>query len=66
MKHQFLVKDMTCGYCVKTITEAVHADYPQAVVEADSATHWLTITSDADAQALMMTIQAAGYTPELT
>ncbi|MCQ9616270.1 heavy-metal-associated domain-containing protein [Paenalcaligenes niemegkensis] len=64
MKYEFIIPDMTCGHCVKTITEAIHSVAPQAVVSADPATHWLTVEAVDDAQSVMMTIQAAGYSPQ--
>lgn len=64
MKHEFIVPDMTCGHCVSSITKAVHEAAPQAVVDADPKTHWLSIDSELDAQTLLMKIQAAGFNPK--
>ena len=66
MKKEFIVSDMTCGHCVKTITDAIHEILPQAQVQADTTTHWLTIEADQlDAQAVLAKIQEAGYSPQL-
>ena len=65
MQHEFLVPDMTCGHCVSTITQAVHEVAPEATIEADTKTHWLSVkNTDLDAQTLLMKIQAAGYSPK--
>lgn len=64
MKHEFIVPDMTCGHCVSSITKAVHEVAPQAVIHADTKTHWLSIESDIDTQTLIMKIQAAGFSPK--
>lgn len=66
MKKEFIVPDMTCEHCVKTITEAIHAFSPQAKVTADTATHWLTVEAEkVEAQEVMMKLQAAGFNPQL-
>jgi len=60
----FEVKDMTCGHCVSTITQAVRAVDPGATVQIDLATHRVTIDpTEADAAELSDAIQKAGYTP---
>jgi len=60
----FEVKDMTCGHCVSTITQAVRAVDPGATVQIDLATHRVTIEpTEADAAELSDAIQKAGYTP---
>jgi copper chaperone len=60
----FEVKDMTCGHCVSTITQAVKAVDRNAKVEIDLARHRVEIEpADADARALADAISDAGYTP---
>jgi copper chaperone len=60
----FEVKDMTCGHCVSTITQAVKAVDGNAKVEIDLARHRVEIEpADADARALADAISDAGYTP---
>lgn len=59
----FEVKDMTCGHCVRAITEAVKSVDGGAEVQIDLATHRVEITATADAAALRDAIQEAGYTP---
>ena len=65
MKKEFLVPDMTCGHCVKMITETIHEFAPDAVIHADPKTHWLTVESEqTDPQTIIMKLQAAGYSPQ--
>lgn len=60
----FEVKDMSCGHCVKAITEAVKAADARAEVNVDLARHRVEIEPvSADAAALAGVIREAGYTP---
>jgi len=60
----FEVQDMTCGHCVRTITQAVQALDPAAQVHIDLATHRVAIVAaQADAAALGDAIREAGFTP---
>ncbi|MDE1948305.1 MAG: heavy-metal-associated domain-containing protein [Burkholderiales bacterium] len=60
----FEVKDMTCGHCVRAITEAVHEVDRGAEVAIDLASHRVDITPDrVDAASLRTAIAEAGYTP---
>jgi len=60
----FEVKDMTCGHCVSTVTQAVKSVDKTASVRVDLATHRVEIeASAANAQALQAAIADAGYTP---
>jgi copper chaperone len=60
----FEVNDMSCGHCVKAITEAVKAADSRADVRIDLARHRVEIEpGSADATALAGVIREAGYTP---
>ena len=60
----FQVNDMTCGHCVRTITEAIQNIDKHAKVEIDLARHRVEVEPDAaDARALAEAIGEAGYTP---
>jgi len=62
----FNVPDMTCGHCVKTITDAIQGRYADAVVQADVDTHTLTVRgAQAEAAQLEQLIKDEGYTPSL-
>jgi copper chaperone len=60
----FEVNDMTCGHCVNTITRAIRAADPAALVRIDLATHRVHIlSSTSDSAHLSNAIRAAGYSP---
>lgn len=60
----FEVNDMTCGHCVKAITQAVTAADPRAALKIDLASHRVRIEpASANAEALRAAIEQAGYTP---
>jgi len=61
MSTEFLVPDMTCGHCVKTITIAVQAVAPAAQVRTDLASHKVSIEG-ADPEKARAAIEDAGYT----
>lgn len=65
MKIEFVVPDMTCGHCVKTITTAVHEVAPGVPVSAVRETHRVIVDGVNDAAAIKAAIVAAGYTPQL-
>jgi len=60
----FRVDDMTCGHCVKAITQAVRDADAGAAVRIDLAGHRVEIEpGSADARRLQEAIAEAGYTP---
>lgn len=60
----FEVNDMTCGHCVRAITQAVQEADPGAQVQVDLAAHRVQVEpAQADAAALQAAIAEAGYTP---
>lgn len=60
----FTVPDMSCGHCVKAITEAVQGAIPGASVAADTGTKRVVVMGAADRDAIKTLIEEAGYTPE--
>jgi copper chaperone len=60
MTIEFVVPDMTCGHCVKTITAAVQAAEPAAKVSIDLPAHRVTVEG-ADAGRARAAIEEAGY-----
>ena len=60
----FRVDDMTCGHCVRAITQALQATDKEAQVSIDLAQHLVTVAPvAASVQQLSDAIAAAGYTP---
>ncbi len=58
----FLIPDMTCGHCEKTLRGALSDVLPDATINIDLSTHRLTVTGDA--ATAEEAIREAGYTPE--
>jgi len=59
----FEIPAMTCGHCVRAITEAVKAVDPQAELSADLAAHRVQVSSSAPRAALVASLAEAGYAP---
>ncbi|MEB0043219.1 MULTISPECIES: cation transporter [unclassified Pseudomonas] len=58
---RFNVQGMTCGHCVRAITQAVHRDDPAADVKVDLATGLVQVESTLAADALIGLISGEGY-----
>ncbi len=54
---------MTCGHCVRTVTETVHKVDAQAVLKIDLPTHQVQITSSQPAAAFSAALAEEGYAP---
>ena len=52
---------MTCGHCVKTVTETVRGVDAQAAVEFDLAQHKVTITSSLPRATFELALRDIGY-----
>ncbi len=59
----FQIPNMSCGHCVKAITEAVHAVDPAATVQADLPQHQVQVDSTAAREQLAAKLVEAGYAP---
>jgi len=51
----FQIPNMTCGHCVKAVTQAVHA--------ADLATHEVKVETTASRESVVAQLAEAGYQP---
>ena len=60
----FKVPDMTCGHCVKSITEAIKQAAPSAEVTCDLSTKLVTVTGMHDPGKVHEAVTDAGYSPE--
>ncbi len=58
---EFVVPNMSCGHCVKAITEAVKALDPKAEVAVDLPARKVTVESGSDRQAVVAKLNEAGY-----
>ena len=59
----FDIPTMSCGHCVRAITEAVHSVDAQARVEAALPEHTVQVDSQAPREQLVAALTAAGYAP---
>jgi len=55
------VTGMTCGHCVRTVTEAVKAVDPTAEVQVDLGSKRVRVKSQRSADELIGALGAAGY-----
>lgn len=60
---EFNIPSMSCGHCVKAITEAVHEVDPRAQVQADLATKQVQVQTEAAPAAVKAALAEAGYAP---
>jgi copper chaperone len=60
---EFTLPTMTCGHCVKTVTETVHRIDAQAQVSIDLAAHTLHIESSQPAPVFAAALTEEGYSP---
>jgi copper chaperone len=61
--HQFQIPNMSCGHCVRAITEAVKAADPQAHVSTDLPTHGVQVQTTLPREQVAATLAEAGYAP---
>jgi len=59
----FTIPAMSCGHCVRSITEAVQAADPAATVQADLAAHRVQVDTTAVRGDLVARLTEAGYPP---
>ena len=59
----FEIPNMTCGHCVRAITEAVQAADPAAQVQVDLAQHRVQVDTAAAREAVVAQLTEAGYAP---
>jgi copper chaperone len=60
---QFNIPQMSCGHCVKAVTEAVHEVDAQAKVDVDLASKHVNIDTSAERQKIVEALAEAGYQP---
>ena len=60
----FQIPDMTCGHCVKAVTEAVKAADPAAEVSIDLPAHRVQVQTSVPREVVAAQIVEAGYTPD--
>lgn len=60
---EFKVETMTCGHCVRAVTEALQSVDPAAQVSVDLAAKKVTVDSSLPRVELAAALADAGYTP---
>jgi copper chaperone len=60
---QFSIPSMSCGHCVKAVTQAVQDVDPQAKVDVNLDTKLVQVDSTAERQKIVESLTDAGYTP---
>ncbi|MEY3273045.1 MAG: hypothetical protein RLZZ341_1946 [Pseudomonadota bacterium] len=63
MAYAFTIPNLSCGHCVRAITEAVKAADPAGEVKADPATRQVEVNSTLPREALAAVLAEAGYAP---
>ncbi|WP_219062559.1 heavy-metal-associated domain-containing protein [Pseudomonas sp. UMAB-08] len=58
---RFNVQGMTCGHCVRAITQALQSSDPAADVQVDLASGEVRVESSLTAEAIISLISAEGY-----
>ncbi|WP_145130222.1 heavy-metal-associated domain-containing protein [Pseudomonas sp. URMO17WK12:I11] len=63
--HVFTVEGMTCGHCVKAVTQAVQALDSAAKVDVDLASKQVRVHSSANPAQIRAAIEEEGYQAEI-
>ncbi|MBO0494880.1 MULTISPECIES: heavy-metal-associated domain-containing protein [unclassified Pseudomonas] len=61
----FSVEGMTCGHCVKSVTQAVQSQDPAASVKVDLAAKEVGVESRLSAEQIISAITEEGYSAKL-
>ena len=61
MNQEFQVQGMSCGHCVRAVTQAVQQVDPQAQVTVDLPTGHVSVQSSAPRETLAQAIADEGY-----
>jgi copper chaperone len=61
---EFDIPQMTCGHCVKAVTQAVQEVDPKAKVDVDLASKHVNVDTQADRAKLVAALAEAGYAPK--
>jgi copper chaperone len=61
---EFQVPAVSCGHCVKAVTEAVQSVDDEAKVQVDLTQHRVTVETSQERQAIVDALAEAGYPVE--
>jgi copper chaperone len=62
---RFIVPDMTCGGCARSITKAIQTVDPKADVKVDVPARTVVVDSQSDARRLAAALAEIGYPAQL-
>lgn len=60
---EFNIAALSCGHCVRAVTEAVHEVDPAAQVAVDLATKHVSVQTQAERSQVVAALVEAGYEP---
>lgn len=60
---QFLIDNMACGGCARSVTKAIHSVDPQAKVDIDLNLKRVTVQSAVERSAVTAGLEVAGFPP---
>ena len=60
---EFDIANLSCGHCVRAVTEAVHEVDPAAQVDVDLGTKHLRVATQAARDQVVAALVEAGYAP---
>ncbi len=63
MNHEFSIPNLSCGHCVRAVTEAVKAVDAASEVKADPATRQVAVLTELPREAVERALADAGYAP---
>jgi copper chaperone len=63
MNHDFSIPNLSCGHCVRAVTEAVKAADPAAEIQADPASKRVAVQSTLPRETVVALLAEAGYAP---
>ena len=55
------VSGMTCGHCVRSVTQAIHSLAPEAIVQVDLVSGQVEVQSQLTVRELTQVIEEAGF-----
>lgn len=59
----FDIANLSCGHCVRAVTEAVHEADPQAQVDVDLERRQVHVVTETPRDQLVSVLTEAGYAP---
>ncbi len=62
---RFHIENMTCGGCVRGVTQAIHSVDPAATIEADPSARQLIVQSGRSGAAFLPALADAGFDAKL-